>query len=210
MSIKNFWLDVLRTAAILGVVMAVSHLVEQHLLVFSSLDITTATLLLCVEYLIAAVAFVAIVYYFTRNVAKNWNDNVELGDGQVVEVKFTYSRALSYILMVSMLAGVIVGLANTIYIDIKGYDIFVAGVLSRYDEVFELMASMTQVGADQALLANYDDMMRTFTENFESMERPSIFSNIISHMTNYMLSGVIVGLVVAYFARRNVKKSSMM
>ena len=209
MSIKNFWMDVLRSAAILGVVMALSHIFEQYMLLFSSVDVLTASLIICFEYIAIIVVFVWLVYRFTRSVARNWIDHVTLPDGNIVEVKFTYGRALSYILMVSMLAGVIVGLSNTIFIDIMGYDLFIEGNLNRINEVKLILDGMAGAEGSQALIADYNKMFEDYRELILTAERPSMFSNIISHMSNYMFSGGIVGLAIAYFARRNVKKNVM-
>lgn len=209
MSIKNFWMDVLRSAAILGVVMALSHIFEQYMLLFSSVDVLTASLIICFEYLAIIVVFVWLLYRFTRSVARNWIDQVTLPDGNIVEVKFTYGRALSYILMVSMLAGVIVGLSNTIFIDIMGYDLFIEGNLNRINEVKLILDGMAGAEGSQALIADYNKMFEDYRELILTAERPSMFSNIISHMSNYMFSGGIVGLAIAYFARRNVKKNVM-
>lgn len=209
MSIKNFWMDVLRSAAILGVVMALSHIFEQYMLLFSSVDVLTASLIICFEYLAIIVVFVWLVYRFTRSVARNWIDQVTLPDGNIVEVKFTYGRALSYILMVSMLAGVIVGLSNTIFIDIMGYDLFIEGNLNRINEVKLMLDGMAGAEGSQALIADYNKMFDDYRELILTAERPSMFSNIISHMSNYMFSGGIVGLAIAYFARRNIKKNVM-
>lgn len=209
MSIKNFWMDVLRSAAILGVVMALSHIFEQYMLLFSSVDVLTASLIICFEYIAIIVVFVWLVYRFTRSVARNWIDQVTLPNGNIVEVKFTYGRALSYILMVSMLAGVIVGLSNTIFIDIMGYDLFIEGNLNRINEVKLILDGMAGAEGSQALIADYNKMFEDYRELILTAERPSMFSNIISHMSNYMFSGGIVGLAIAYFARRNVKKNVM-
>ncbi len=209
MSIKNFWMDVLRSAAILGVVMALSHIFEQYMLLFSSVDVLTASLIICFEYIAIIVVFVWLVYRFTRSVARNWIDQVTLPDGNIVEVKFTYGRALSYILMVTMLAGVIVGLSNTIFIDIMGYDLFIEGNLNRINEVKLMLDGMAGAEGSQALIADYNKMFDDYRELILAAERPSMFSNIISHMSNYMFSGGIVGLAIAYFARRNIKKNVM-
>lgn len=209
MSIKNFWMDVLRSAAILGVVMSLSHVFEQYMLLFSRVDLLTASLIICFEYIAVIVVFVWLTFRFTRNVARNWIDQVTLPDGNIIEVKFTYGRALSYILMVSMLAGVIVGLVNTIFIDIMGYDMFVMSNLNRIDELKAMLEGMAGAGGSQALIADYNNMFDDYREVILTAERPSMFSNIVSHMSNYMFSGGIVGLAIAYFARRNVKKNVM-
>lgn len=208
MSMKNFWMDVLRSAAILGVVMAISHMFEQHILIFSDIDVVTSSIILMVEYLVSIAIFIWLLYRFTRNVASNWNDMVELADGRVIEIKFTYSRALSYILLVSMLAGLVVGVANTIFIDIKGFDAYVVGIFSRLYEVRDLVASASDA-ASEASVAELNKTINEYVEAWESVSRPSMFSNILSHMSNYMFSGGFVGLLIAYLSRRNIKKNNV-
>jgi hypothetical protein len=39
-------------------------------------------------------------------------------------------------------------------------------------------------------------------EMWESMERPSMFANVLSYMTSYMFYGGVTALVVAALARR--------
>ena len=54
---------------------------------------------------------------------------------------FQYSLALSYILMVSALAGVLVGVADTAYVSTMGYDIYINGIVERIEQ---MNASMIQ------------------------------------------------------------------
>ena len=204
MNFKDFWMDVLRSAAILGVVMAVSHIFERHMMLFGGLSLGTSSVILLLEGLVAAVAFVGLLYYFTRRLAKGWNERVEFM-GQVLDVKFSYSRALSYVLTVSMLASIVVGVASTIYVDIVGYDVYIAAQIDYVQETADFVNAYGQISGDDVVLSTkvMDDMVT----NLETSERPSMFSNIISLMSTYMLYGGIVGLVIAAVARRNVKKN---
>ena len=204
MNFKDFWMDVLRSAAILGVVMAVSHIFERHIMLFSGLGLGISSLIILIEGLLAAVIFVGMLYYFTRRLAKGWNERVEFM-GQVLDVKFSYSRALSYVLTVSMLASIVVGVASTIYVDIVGYDVYIAAQIDYVQETADFVNAYGQISGDDGVLSTkvMDDMVT----NLETSERPSMFSNIISLMSTYMLYGGIVGLVIAAVARRNVKKN---
>ena len=204
MNFKDFWMDVLRSAAILGVVMAFSHIFERHMMLFGGLSLGTSSVILLLEGLVAAVAFVGLLYYFTRRLAKGWNERVEFM-GQVLDVKFSYSRALSYVLTVSMLASIVVGVASTIYVDIVGYDVYIAAQIDYVQETADFVNAYGQISGDDGVLSTkvMDDMVT----NLETAERPSMFSNIISLMSTYMLYGGIVGLVIAAVARRNVKKN---
>ena len=207
MNIKEFWMDVLRAAAIIGVAMSLSHIFEQYVLLYSDMSLYNASLVLMLEGLISAAAFVFLLFYFTRRIARVWNDRVEVGDGIVVEVPFTYGRAVSYGLIISMLVGLLVGVVSTLFVDFMGgYDLYRAEQLAYFEEIKDLMnAYNAMVGEDIIPL----DTMDATIEQLESMERPSMFMTILSHMSSYMLYGGIASLVVAAIARRKPKTQNI-
>lgn len=202
MNFKDFWMDVLRSAAIVGIVMSVSHIFEKYITLFSDLGLGASSLIIFIEGIVAAVLFVGMLYYFTRRLAKGWNERVEYM-GQVLDVKFSYSRALSYVLTVSMLASVIVGVASTIYVDIVGYDTFLAAQIAYIEETVDFVNAAGQMSGSENLVSV--ESMEDFVSQLEASERPSMFANIISLMSSYMLYGGLTGLVVAAVARRNIK-----
>ena len=204
MNFKDFWMDVLRSAAIVGIVMSVSHIFEKYITLFSDLGLGASSLIIFIEGIVAAVLFVGMLYYFTRRLAKGWNERVEYM-GQVLTVKFSYSRALSYVLTVSMLASVIVGVASTIYVDIVGYDIYLAAQIAYIEETVDFVNAAGQMSGSENLVSV--ESMEDFVSQLEASERPSMFANIISLMSSYMLYGGLTGLVVAAVARRNIKQN---
>lgn len=204
MNFKDFWMDVLRSAAIVGIVMSVSHIFEKYITLFSDLGLGASSLIIFIEGIVAAVLFVGMLYYFTRRLAKSWNERVEYM-GQVLDVKFSYSRALSYVLTVSMLASVIVGVASTIYVDIIGYDIYLAAQIAYIEETVDFVNAAGQMSGSENLVSV--ESMEDFVSQLEASERPSMFANIISLMSSYMLYGGLTGLVVAAVARRNIKQN---
>lgn len=198
-------MDVLRSAAIVGIVMAISHIFEKHILLFSDLGLATSSAIILIEGIIAVVLFVGMLYYFTHRLAKVWNDRVEVLD-QVFDVKFSYSRALSYVLTVSMLASVVVGVASTIYVDVVGYDVYLAAQINYIEEIVDFVNAYGQMSGDSELMST--KYMADMIAQMETMERPSMFTNIVSLMSSYMLYGGLVGLVVAAVARRNVRREN--
>lgn len=205
MNFKDFWMDVLRSSAIVGIVMAISHIFEKHILLFSDLGLATSSAIILIEGIIAVVLFVGMLYYFTHRLAKVWNDRVEVLD-QVFDVKFSYSRALSYVLTVSMLASVVVGVASTIYVDVVGYDVYLAAQINYIEEIVDFVNAYGQMLGDSELMST--KYMADMIAQMETMERPSMFTNIVSLMSSYMLYGGLVGLVVAAVARRNVRREN--
>ncbi|MBR5201181.1 MAG: DUF4199 domain-containing protein [Alistipes sp.] len=206
MRIKDFWMDVLRAAAIIGVVMAISHIFEQYVMFFSDMSLMQASVTYLIEAMIAAAAFVWLMFYFTRRVARAWNDRVEVGDGIVVDVPFTYGRAVSYGLIISMLVGLFVGVANTLFVDFMGYDLYRAGQLAYLEEIEELMTAYNKMAGSEAISV---DVFEGQIDTLEMGERPSMFMNILAHMTAYMLYGGITSLIVAAIARRKPKAQNI-
>lgn len=191
-------MDELRTAAILGVVMSLFSIFEKYVLLFSDMTVVSASMVVLLKSIVATCLFVAILYYFTRRLSRNWRDVVEVG-GQTFEVKFSYGRALSYILMSSMMAGIVVGVANTIFVDVVGFDVYIANIIARLEEMRALMAPYSALaGTGQ----DVDIIIGQQIELIESQVQSSIIINILSSMSSYMMYGGLVGLVVAAVARR--------
>lgn len=195
-------MDVLRAAAIIGVVMALSHIFEQYMLLFSGVSLINASLVILIEGVIAAAVFVWLMIRFTRRISLAWNDRIDVGNGIVVDMPFTYGRAVSYGLLISMFAGIFVGVANTIFVDVMGYDLYRAAQIGYFEQIEEIMNAYNALLGGSENLSS--DIMTKQIEMLETMDKPSIFATIISHMTSYMLYGGIASLVVAAVARRKI------
>lgn len=180
---RDFWYDVLRSGAILGVVMALSHIAELYLLAYSGVDIATMSIYFLLEWLVAAAVFVWLLVRFSKRRAAAMDP----------KYGYSYSLALSYILMISMLAGIIVGATNTIFIGTMGYDTYIDGMVGRVDEIRALYVEM-----------NIDTLDSSFNEMvaaLRSAEQPSMLSTIFSSFNSYLFAGGIIGLVVSAFVR---------
>ena len=199
-------MDVLRSAAIIGVAMALSHILEQYILLYSDLSLYSASMVLMIEGVASAGLFIFLMFYFTRRVARAWNDRVEVGDGIVVDVPFTYGRAVSYGLIISMLVGLFVGVANTLFVDFMGYDLYRAGQLAYLEEIEQLMVAYNKMAGSEAISV---DVFEGQIDTLEMGERPSMFMNILAHMTAYMFYGGITSLIVAAIARRKPKAQNI-
>jgi hypothetical protein len=166
-----------------------------------------ATLVLIAEGLVSAAVFVFLLFYFTRRIARAWNDRVEFGNGVVVDMPFTYGRAVSYGLLVAMLAGLLVGVVNTLFVDFMGgYDVYRAEQIAYIEEMKELMSAYNAMVGSEVMPM---DMMDGTVEQLENVERPSMFMTILSQMSTYMLYGGIASLVVAVVARRKPKAENV-
>lgn len=176
---RDFWYDVLRSGAILGVVMALSRIVEMYLLAYSSLDMGSMSIWFLLEWVVAAVIFVWLLVRMSKRRAAATDP----------KYGYSYSMALAYILMISMLAGIMVGVADTLFIGVMGYDAYIDGMIGRIDEIRQLYVSMNITSVD----ADFSAMISAL----RSAERPSMMSAIFSMFNSYVLVGGVVGLVVA-------------
>lgn len=181
---RDFWYDVLRSGAILGIVMALSHIAELYLLAFSSIDIATMSIYFSLEWLVAVGIFIWLIVRFSKRRAAAMDP----------KYGYSYSVALSYILMISMLAGVIVGATNTIFIGTMGYDIYIDGMVGRVEEMRALYAEMD--------VNTLDSSFNEMVEGLRSSEQPSMLGTIFSTFNSYLFTGGLLGLIVAAFVRR--------
>lgn len=177
---REYWHDVLRSGAILGLVMALSSIFERYLLLASNLTLGTATMLYLGEAVVACVIFIWLIVRFTRR-------RRDAGDPRF---GFNYSTALSYILLISMLAGVIVGVAGTIFTSAIGYDAYIAGNIARLDEAKTLYEGLG-VGANDLVL--FDEMVH----RIRTAPQPTMLQNVLASFSNYILFGGIPGLIIA-------------
>lgn len=185
MNNKNFWQDVLRSGALLGVVMSLSLVVEQYIMVCSPLSLAMGSFLYFVEWCSVAVIFVVALYRLTRRRAKESDPQSGYG----------YAQALSYMLLVSLLTGIVVGVAHMLFIAVIGYDSYVEGMLHRIDEMRSMML-MSGGGS------SYNALFEQMVSGLRSAEQPTIIDYVISSANNYILCGGFVGLIIAGFVRR--------
>lgn len=182
---KSFWQGVLRDGAVLGLVMATSHVFESYML-YGDMALGRASLIITVEMLAAALFFVWYVHRSAKRRAMEMD--AELG--------FPYSAALLYIFVISILSGVLVGLSQIVYVNaVGGYDAYIQGIISRYEEMATLMP------VDNSL---FDEMI----EQLQASEAPTAMQTIIASINSYIISGGIVGLIVAGIVRREPQKSN--
>lgn len=190
MNLKSFWSDALRSGAILGGVMALSAIFENYLLVSADLSLGSLSSFYALETLVAVALYIYLLVRFTRRAAVLAEQ----------EVGFNFGQAFSYVLAVSMLAGVIVGLAKTLYVAAIGYDVYVGGLLSRLEQLHTLYLDMGFRSDDLKMINELAQGVRT-------MEQPSIWSNIFSSLYNYMLLSGVPGLIIAgVVSRRKITK----
>lgn len=170
----------------MGIVMALSSIFERYVLVFSDLSLGAAAFAYFGEWLVTYILFVWLLVRFTRR--RRAATDPQFG--------FSYSSALSYILLISMLAGVIVGVADTLFISAMGFDSFVAGNAERLTEVRTMYQNMGIGGSE---LKIFDDMIHAIRTSVQ----PSMLQSVFSSFSHYIMVGGIPGLIIAGFMRRD-------
>ena len=184
---KGFWQDVMRSGALLGVIMSLSLLVEQYVMVCSSLSLATCSLVYCVEWCSVAVFFIIALYRLVRRRAAQCDP----------QQGFSYGQALAYVLMTSLLTGVVVGVAHMIFISAISYESYVEGMLRRIDEMRSIKVA-TGGGS-------YNNLFEQMVSGLRSAEQPTILTYVITSANNYILCGGVIGFIIASFVRREPK-----
>lgn len=177
---RVFWSEVLRSGAILGCVMSLSFIFERYVLAFSDMELLKASAIYFTEWLVACVAFIWLLARLTRRRA----------NALPMEMGPTYSYLLSYILLTSMLSGVLVGVADTLYISLMGYDVYVTGLIGRIDQLKQMYLDMGISASDMIFLEEYTTQLRY-------MEQPSMLATVFGQLQMYAIMGCIPGFIIA-------------
>lgn len=186
---RDFWSDVLRSGAILGGVMSLSYIFERYLLAFSDMALLRASAIYSLEWLVACIAFVWILARFTRRRA----------EALPVEVPVTYSYLLSYILLTSMLSGVLVGVADTLYVSTMGYDLYITGLVGRIEQLQQMYVDMGVSASEMTFFEQYADQLRY-------VEQPSMLLTVFGKLQTYAIMGCIPGFIIASVNSRRVRR----
>lgn len=187
---REFWSDVLRSGAIIGGVMSLSYIFERYVLAFSDMVLLKASAIYCIEWLVACVVFIWLLARFTRRRA----------NALPVQMGATYSYLLSYILFVSMLSGVLVGVAETLYVSVMGYESYIAGLIGRIDQLQQMYIDMGISASDMTIFEQYTTQLRY-------MEQPSIFVTGFSQLQMYAIMGCIPGFIIASVNSRRLRRT---
>lgn len=172
---SNFWNDACRGGAIIGLVMAVSNVAEQAMLLKGGIGMYG---LVIVEWLALAGVFIWLLYRFTRKRAALY----------APEEGFSFGQGFGFIVVMSLLSGLIVGAAGYFYRHVAiGYDVYT----ERY--IDSVNGLLSEVPVPAATVDAYELLF----EQLRSTPEPSIFAAIASSMFWYVVAGGLIGLVIA-------------
>lgn len=179
-----FWNSVMVNSAILGVVMLASHVFEQCAVVYGKSMGWLS--FMGFEMLVSIVLFVWLLYRF----AKKYSEQVM--QSQSIKM-FSYGSAFGYIFIVSAFSGIIVGLGRYILHNIIiGHKAYTEGMITTMQSVLK---------ANPETAAMMDSYNQLFAQLAVQPE-PTIINTVVSAIWGYMFWGVVVGLIVAAFVKK--------
>ena len=183
---QNLFLNrVMSYGAILGFVMLISHIFEQCAVVYGGT--LSWYSIMGFEYLVASILYIWMLYRF----AKSYSLEVM---AQQSDVKmFSFGRGYGFVVSVSTLSGVIVGLGRYI----------LHNLIIGHSEYTKSMISSLQ----SVLKANPEtaSMMGTYNQLFSQMAaqpEPTILQTLFSSVWSYFFAASIVALIIAAVVKK--------
>ena len=183
---QNLYLNkVMSYGAILGLVMLASHIFEQCAVIYGGTMGWYSVL--GIEYIVAIVVYIWMLYRF----AKSYSLEVM---AQQSDVKmFSFSRAYGFIVSVSSLSGVIVGLGRYILHNLViGHSEYTQAMISS------LQAILKANPETAAMMGTYNQMFAQLAAQPE----PTILQTVFSSVWSYFLASAIVALVIAAVVKK--------
>jgi hypothetical protein len=170
--------------AILGCVMMLSSIAETYMFYHGG----SAWLLpLTFEILISMALYVILIYRFTKNYSK-----LVLAEREQMPF-FSFGEGFLYAMNISGLAGIVVALGSYLFMHyVIGYEEFIAAYVKFYQN------ALSQV----ALPSGSVNQLGELFDQIQKNEEPSIFSNLLTYVSRYIMTGALVGAVVALITKR--------
>lgn len=169
---NSFWSDAARCGAYVGLLLAVSSVLETGMVLSGKLGLYAVIIF---EWLAVVALHIYLLLRFTRRRSALY----------AVEEGFSFGQGYGYVLAMSLLAGVILGAVNYIYLHlVLGYDRYV----EKITDILSQLVSMS--GAQNASVT-------MLVEQLQHMPEPSLLATIWSGIWSSLLFGAVFGLIVA-------------
>lgn len=177
--------DMLTKGAILGGVMLLSNIAETAMLSYGTSD--KWLIAMSIESIAATALYIWLVLRFTRGYA-----NLVIAERKEMPY-FTYGNGLAYVVSISMLTGVVVALGGYIF---RHYVVGYENYISNYMGILKTIFAETEMPS--SMVSAYEQMFKTL----ESQDEPTMISVLLSGVWSYLVSGTIIGLIIAAFTKR--------
>ena len=180
-----FWKDILNKGAILGVLMTVSAIFEQCTIIYGGTISWMSAM--GFEYVVSIVVYVWLIYRFAKHFS------LQVMDMQKDIKTFSYAQGFLYVIMLSILTGVVVGLGTYIFRH------FVVGYTEYVEATIRAMQNALK---ESQLPSSVTSSYKQLFAQMASQVEPTIFSVLLSSCWNYMFTGTLLGLVIAGIVKR--------
>lgn len=180
-----FWKDILNKGAILGVLMTVSAIFEQCTIIYGGTISWMSAM--GFEYVVSIVVYVWLIYRFAKHFS------LQVMDMQKDIKTFSYAQGFLYVIMLSILTGVVVGLGTYIFRH------FVVGYTEYVEATIRAMQNALK---ESQLPSSVTSSYKQLFSQMASQVEPTIFSVLLSSCWNYMFTGTLLGLVIAGIVKR--------
>lgn len=169
-----FWNLISKYGAILGVILALSSVAEPMMI--------TAGYIYSGAFVWVAV-FVLHLYLLHR-FTKQYSNSFSKDDG------FSFGTGYGFIVLVSLFAGIIVGLANYIYTNI------IIGYENQVDSMIATMEKILSMN-EGSMPASIEPMFYQYVNELQNVVEPSIIDTVWGGALGGAFFGAIFGLVIA-------------
>lgn len=188
--------DILSKGAILGGIMLAAQIADTLMRYYGGLYLILFIALLAI---VSMVIYCVFLYRFTKNYSK-----LVLSLRQEAPY-FTYGNGLSYAVLISMLAGVVIAIGHYILVHgIIGYENYI----DTYSEFLKNAIAQLEVldARSDTDFSSLIDLNKQELGKIESAtEAPTLINTIVINTWGYLVTGTIVGSFVAIFTRRKLQ-----
>ena len=178
---KTFWNDAARWGVVLGTLLACSFVVEE---LMTNSGRTWLYGLMLVEWIAVVVLHFWLLLRFARSRAALCS----------VEEGFTFGQGYGAVMGVSLMAGVIVGAVQTVYLHlILGYEHYIERTIDSMTAMLAQNGSMPKA---------FEGLFATTFEQLRTAPVPSVLQTVWSGLFSTLLFGAVFGLIIAGITTR--------
>lgn len=173
---NNFWNEAAKCGAVIGLVLAVSSVLENSIFFTSG---TGFLYLMLLEFFAVA----ALHYYLLHRYTRRRSQLYTADEG------FTFGQGYGFLLAVSGFAGIIVGVVQAVYLHlIVGYSAYIDHYVSWMTGLFVQMGGAS---------GSVEGMLSQIVNELQNSPAPSILKTLWGGVWSSLLFGGIFGLIIA-------------
>ena len=179
---RSFWNEAARWGLVIGALLALSFIVEE---LMTTSGRTGLYALMLVEWIAVASLHFWLLLRFVRSRAALCS----------AEEGFTFGQGYGCVMGVSLLAGVIVGVVQAVYLHlILGYQNYVERMIAS------LSSMLAQNGA--AMSKSFEGLFAQMFEQLRTAPVPSVLESVWNGVFSALLFGAFFGLIIAAIVAR--------